>query len=346
MLFVRLRTLTNRFNARGVLAQTPAGFYRFSLLHLKVIPSPAVHHQAVPLAVAALVPAVEINQIPPAMVDFYQNKKVLITGGSSGIGLALAKLFVQNRANVCILARNPDNLQKAVSHLEGFRPSPDVEISSISADVSNSLNLNNALSPLISRWKKVDILINSAGVAHPGEFWDLEEEIFHQMMQINYFGTVNAIRAVLPPMLAAKDGIIVNISSIVGYLNIYGYTAYGASKHAVTGLSDALRMELKPQGIQVSLVYPPDTDTPQLAYENQYKPQITKMLASSGGIIHPDQVAREILSGVANRKYLILPGLENKLIYLTIRLLGKGLAYALMDRMVASALQRKSAAKK
>lgn len=280
------------------------------------------------------------------LTDFYQNKKVLITGGSSGIGLALASLLIQHQAKVCILARTPENLQKAIRKLENTRPSPDVEITSLSADVSDSANLNQALSQLFSRWGKVDILINSAGVAHPGEFWLLEEKIFHQMMQINYFGTVNAIRAVLPNMLAEKNGIIVNLSSVVGYLNIYGYTAYGASKHAVTGLSDALRMELKPHGIQVSLVYPPDTDTPQLAYENQYKPYVTRVLASSGGILNPEQVAREILVGVARGKYLILPGFENKLIYTAVRLLGKGLAYALMDRMVRSALQRKTTAEK
>ncbi len=283
--------------------------------------------------------------MPPIASDFFQNKKVLITGGSSGIGLALARLLVQTRANVCILARNPGNLQKASSQLENQRHSPEVEISYLSADVSDASNLNKALAPLLSRWENVDILINSAGVAHPGEFWNLEDKIFHQMMQINYFGTVNAIRAVLPGMLSRKNGIIVNLSSVVGYLNIYGYSAYGASKHAVTGLSDALRMELKPQGIHVALVYPPDTDTPQLTYENQYKPAVTKMLASSGGIIQPDQVAREILSGVARRKYLIIPGFENKLIYVAIRLLGKGLAYALMDRMVASALKRKATIK-
>ncbi|WP_448335075.1 SDR family oxidoreductase [Bellilinea sp.] len=280
------------------------------------------------------------------LTDFYQNKKVLITGGSSGIGLALASLLIQHQAKVCILARTPENLQKAVCELENTHPSPDVEISSLTADVSDSANLNQALSTLLSRWGKVDILINSAGVAHPGEFWQLEEKIFHHMMQINYFGTVNAIRAVLPEMLTEKNGIIVNMSSVVGYMNIYGYTAYGASKYAVTGLSDALRMELKPHGIQVSLVYPPDTDTPQLAYENQYKPYVTKVLASSGGILKPDQVAREILIGVARRKYIILPGFENKLIYFAFRLLGKGLTYALMDRMVASALQRKTTAKK
>ncbi len=284
--------------------------------------------------------------MPPPLSDFYRNKKALITGGSSGIGLALAKQLIHFGADVCILSRNPANLQKAVSELEKHRSSTDVEISSLSADVSDSLTLKNAISPLLSRWGKVDLLINSAGVAHPGEFWKLEEKIFHQMMQINYFGTVNAIRAILPAMLAEKNGIIVNISSVVGYLNIYGYTAYGASKHAVTGLSDALRMELKPLGIHVSLVYPPDTDTPQLAYENQYKPEVTKVLASSGGIVQPEQVAREILYGVANRKYLILPGLENKLIYLAIRILGKGLAYALTDRMVASALKRKTTTKK
>lgn len=277
---------------------------------------------------------------------FFSGKKVLITGGSSGIGLALASLLVQMNASVCILARRPEPLQKAHAELLALRKSPETEVLCIPADVSDPPSLKEHINQLISRWGKIDILINSAGMAHPGEFWQLDEEIFTKTMQINYFGTVNAIRAVLPAMLARKEGIIVNISSVVGYLNIYGYTAYGASKYAVTGLSDALRMELKPKGIQVSLVYPPDTNTPQLAYENQFKPAVTKALASSGGIVQPEQVAREILNGISRKKYIILPGFENKLIYFAVHLLGKGLTYALLDRMVASALQSKTAAKK
>ena len=158
------------------------------------------------------------------------------------------------------------------------------------------------------------------------------------MIEVDYFGTVYAIQAVLPGMIARGTGAIVNISSVVGYLNIYGYSAYGAAKYAVTGLSDALRMELKPKGIQVSLVYPPDTDTPQLAFEQPYKPAATKILSGGSGEEKPENVAAEILAGIARKKYVIVPGFSNKLVYLGVRVLGRGTVYAVMDRLIRPAL--------
>ena len=127
----------------------------------------------------------------------------------------------------------------------------------------------------------IDVLINSAGVVHPGEFTNLDLEKFHWMMNTNFFGTVNTIKLFLPLMQSGAH--IVNISSMAGILGVYGYTAYGASKFAVRGFSDALRSELKMQGIHLSIVFPPDTDTPQLSYENQFKPEITKEIGGTAG---------------------------------------------------------------
>ena len=114
-----------------------------------------------------------------------------------------------------------------------------------------------------------DLVINSAGIARPGEFEGVTLDDFDQMMAINFMGTVNVTHAILPAMLQRKSGHIVNISSLVGFLGMYGYTAYASSKFAIRGFTDSLRAEVKTKGIDLSIVFPTDTDTPQLAEENK-----------------------------------------------------------------------------
>jgi 3-dehydrosphinganine reductase len=159
------------------------------------------------------------------------------------------------------------------------------------------------------------------------------------MMDVNYFGTVNVLKILVPEMQKRKSGTIVNISSIAGFIGVYGYTAYGASKYAVAGFTDALRSELKPYNIHVSVVFPPDTDTPQLEYEDQFKPFITREIAGSAKLMSADFVADEIIKKVSKGKYVILPGSEGKLLYFAQHLLGRTL-YPVMDIMVRSSIQK------
>ena len=93
-----------------------------------------------------------------------------------------------------------------------------------------------------------DIVINSAGVAHPGYVQELDLDIYHWMMDVNYYGTVHVVKAVLPAMLERGSGYIVNIGSVASRIGVFGYTAYSGSKFAVAGFTDVLRMELKPHG--------------------------------------------------------------------------------------------------
>ena len=141
-------------------------------------------------------------------------------------------------------------------------------------------------------------------------------------------------------MIQRRSWHIVNISSIAGFLGLYGYSAYSASKFAVTGFSDILRSEMKPHGIRVSIAFPPDVDTPQLAYETSYQPLETQALAPLRSVMKPEAVAREILRGVARGKYLILPGFDSKLTYGLTRMLGSSL-YPLLDILHAILIRRK-----
>ena len=102
---------------------------------------------------------------------------------------------------------------------------------------------------------------------------------------------------------------------MAGYLHVFGYTAYGAAKYAVRGFSDVLRQELKPHGVHVSVVFPPDTDTPQLHYENQHKPLETRKIAGNAQAMTADAVARATVRGIERKKDYVLPGFEAKLTF-------------------------------
>ncbi len=267
------------------------------------------------------------------MKDF-ENKVALVTGGSSGIGLAAACQLAAQGAHVWLVARRIELLNAARAALETARQTPQQTFGVVSADVADAGQVDQAVRQITSASGLPDLVINSAGVTHPGYVQDLSLEIFQQMMEVNYFGTVYMAKAVLPGMIARGSGHIVNISSMAGFIGTFGYTAYGASKYAVRGFSDALRAEVKPLGINVSIVFPPDTQTPQLDYENQFKPAETKALAGNVKPMSAEEVARIMLRDAARGRYIIIPGFEPKLIYWGLGLVGNGI-YPIMDFLIS-----------
>ena len=160
-------------------------------------------------------------------------------------------------------------------------------------------------------------------------------------MDIDYHGTVNVIKLLLPHLLQRGSGHIINFSSMAGVIGTFGYSAYSGAKFAVRGFSDVIRSELKPKNIRVSIVYPPDTDTPQLAFENQFKPYETRELAGSDKPISAAAVARETLKSVSRGKYAIVPGAEAKLLYFLGTRLGNWV-YPVMDRLLAGIAKKKA----
>lgn len=274
----------------------------------------------------------------------FKGKLAVITGGSSGIGLALAQQLAAFGTKIILLARHQDTIDAACQSIK--KSSPTAQVDGLVLDVSDANAVKQIFTLINNKFGVPDLLFNCAGITHPGEFLELSPTIFRSMMEVDYFGTLYCIQEVVPGMAARRSGVIVNISSMVGFLNIYGYSAYGAAKFAISGLTDSLRMELKPKGIQVALVFPPDTNTPQLAYEQEFKPKVTQMLSSNGGYMQPEAVASEIIKGVQRKKYVILPGLENKLIYFVSHLLGRSLIYSILDVPVLKVLKRNSTTQK
>jgi 3-dehydrosphinganine reductase len=272
-------------------------------------------------------------------------KVALVTGGSSGIGKAIACGLAKRGMHVWLVAQRKELLDLARLEVETFRQSESQRIDTVSADVSDLDQVRMAVKKIAEKSGHPDLLVNSAGVAHPGYVQELDLNIFSWMMEINYFGTVYITKEILPAMLERGSGYIVNISSMAGFLGTFGYTAYGASKFAVRGFSDALRAEMKLRGIGVSVIFPSDTETAQLEYETRFKPLETKALAGNTKVMSADEVAHETIKGIERGKYIILPGLETKVIYRLNGILGGGVPF-IMDQIIAKAHEKSRLSRK
>ena len=268
---------------------------------------------------------------------YFKGKSVLITGGSSGIGFAFAKALVKNGAIPTLLARDEGRLAKAKSEILSLHP--DALIQTLIADVTNAEDLSQILAEHCAKNGTPDILINSAGVARPGYVEEIPLEVYKWTMDVDYHGTVNMVKLLLPGMLERGSAHIINISSIAGVIGVFGYTAYSGAKFAVKGFSDSLRTELKPKGITVSVLYPPDTDTPQLAWEDQFKPPETKAISGTAKPISADLLAEKALKDAAKGKASLLPNFESKLMYFVGTRMGNWV-YGIMDLMVRNAQKK------
>lgn len=260
-------------------------------------------------------------------------RHVIITGGSSGIGKATAMLLARRGATVSIIARDPVKLAQAQSEIEAARTQPASQVLAIGADVADRGQAERAIQTAMEQHGVPDGLITCAGIAHPGYFRELPIEIFEQTMAINYFGTLYCIKAALPAMEQQSNGQIVMVSSGAGLIGIYGYTPYSPSKFALRGLAEALRGELKILGMGVSIVYPPDTDTPQLEAENRTKPLETKRITATAKTWSAAAVAQEILTGMDKRSFVIAPGQEMSVLARLHSLIAPGLNWY-FDRIV------------
>lgn len=268
--------------------------------------------------------------------DFFRGRCALISGGSSGIGAAIAGELVQQGAHVFLLARQAERLEKTVAALRGTTKDRDQKIDSAVADVSNAAQVAEALRICEERLGPVDLLINSAGITQPGYVEEMPLEAFRAQMDTNYMGTVHLVKAALPGMIQRRKGWIANLSSAAGIKGVFGYAAYSASKFAIFGFSEALRAELVRHEIGVTVVCPPDTRTPMLQAETPLRPFETAYLAAQGKVLEADQVARAVLRGIERRKFLVVPGFDSKFLRFA-NGVAPGAIDWMFDRMVRTA---------
>jgi 3-dehydrosphinganine reductase len=232
----------------------------------------------------------------------------IVTGGSSGIGLATARLLADRGATVSLVARGADRLEAAAGELR----ERGATVHTRAADVADRAALTTALDELVAAAGPCEVLVSSAGLARPGRFLELPDDVFRQMIEVDYFGTLYALRSVVPGMVERGRGSVVAVSSAAGLLGIYGYSAYGPAKFAVRGLMESLRAELAPHGVHVGVVYPPDVDTPQLADENRWKPAETRAVSGTIKPLSADTVARAIVAGIERGRFVICPDLSTR----------------------------------
>jgi 3-dehydrosphinganine reductase len=231
----------------------------------------------------------------------------IVTGGSSGIGLATARRLARRGARVSLVARDQARLDAAAEQIASERSpgSDEVSVGVARADVRNAPELHSAIERLVAGRGPCDILVTASGGAHPGYFEELDEAVFRDQMDIDYFGTLHAVRAVVGPMRAQRRGHLVLISSTAALLGVFGYTAYAPAKAAVRSLAETLRPELAPDGVVVSCAYPPDTRTPGLDRENAMKPAETAAVSATIQPRDPDDVARAIMDGIERDRLVI-----------------------------------------
>ena len=269
-----------------------------------------------------------------------RDRVALVTGGSSGIGLATAKLLAAGGAHVWLVARDEARLHAALAEVNAARRTTMQCCGALSADISNADEATAVIRRVAAIVDSPSIIVNSAGIVFPGYVEELDPAAFRRQIEVNYLGAVYVTQAALPAMLKRRAGHVVNVCSVAGFLGMFGYSAYGASKYALRGYSEALRAELRPRGIDVSVVFPPDTDTPQLAYDKAARPpEVDIMLGRKVSTKSPEFVARAILDGIAHRRYIITPGLDTTVLYWLSGLAGP-LQYRIMDRLVAHALRQ------
>ncbi|KAG6597460.1 DEAD-box ATP-dependent RNA helicase 58, chloroplastic, partial [Cucurbita argyrosperma subsp. sororia] len=223
-----------------------------------------------------------------------KNRHVFITGGSSGIGLALAHQAASEGARVSILARSLKKLEEAK---DAIRLSTGIDVAVFAADVRDY----DAISKAVDEAGPIDVLVVNQGVFVPQELAEQDMDEVKFMLDVNLLGAFHMIKAALPTMKNRVDrrpASIALMSSQAGQVGVYGYTAYSASKFGLRGLAEALQQEVIGDNIHISLIFPPDTDTPGLVEEEKKRPELTNIIAAGGGRMKAELVAKKALNGI------------------------------------------------
>ncbi|MEI7013076.1 SDR family NAD(P)-dependent oxidoreductase [Leptospira licerasiae] len=251
----------------------------------------------------------------------YKGKKVFITGGSAGIGKGIAIELAKAGASVIVSARGKSNLEKTVQELRAVG-TPTAIFGFAVLDVSDKKALEKEAKKVIQTLGGLDLLICSSGFAKAGEASDLDEEVYRNLMDVNYFGHVNSALAFNDHFAKQKSGEIVFLASTLAFFSIYGYGAYSASKFAIVGFAQGFRQEMMLHGVKVKLFLPPTTDTPGLEKENTDKPELSKEIEMGSALnkVHTiDSVAKAILKWIPNKKFIGYTGWDSWLQYFLFR---------------------------
>ena len=230
------------------------------------------------------------------MKNYFQNKVIIITGASSGIGLASAKLFASYGARLSLAARSLDKLEAVAKEIGTDN------VLCVKTDVSVEADCRNLIEQTVSRFGRIDILVNNAGLSMRALFRDLDLSVVKSLMDVNFWGTVYCTKLALPYLLEAK-GSVVGVISIAGYAGLPGRTGYSSSKYAIRGFLDTLRIEHLYDGLHVMVFAPGFTAS------NVRNAALTadgsrqgKTPRDEGRMMTAEKVAEYMAKGLARRK--------------------------------------------
>jgi NAD(P)-dependent dehydrogenase (short-subunit alcohol dehydrogenase family) len=264
-------------------------------------------------------------------------KCAFITGGGSGIGLRLAQKLLERGTSLAIfdLAVRGEVRQE----LEKLAEGTGARCSFHEADLRDAPGIASAVADAVAAIGAPDLAINSAGVQISKPFEALTADEFERVVGVNLVGSRNFAAAVLPHMAAGSR--LALIASLAGIVANYGYAAYNASKFGVVGLAGALRLELAPRGIGVSVICPPEVETPMVTAERATSDPISLKLKEFSGTLGVEDACSEILAGLDAERWMIVPGRRARL---TRRLaqIFPGLLNAVSDRLVGQALKART----
>lgn len=226
-------------------------------------------------------------------MDVFAGKTAFVTGGASGIGLALGRAFAQEGMNVMLADIEADALSEAAESLSGLRP----KVRIVSCDVADPESVERAAQATIEAFGKVHVVCNNAGVAAAGGIDAISLDNWRWVLDVNLMGVLHGIRSFLPHLRAhGEGGHIVNTASMAGMNGGLGFSPYVASKFAVVGMSEGLAMQLRPHGIGVTIVCPHFVRTQLGASGRNRQPRY-----GEGPTLEPGSPAADLLAELARR---------------------------------------------
>ena len=232
------------------------------------------------------------------MKDIFNNKVVIVTGASSGIGEATAREFAANGSKVMLAARSENKLANIVSEIK----SGGYEAAYIKTDVSIEEDCRNLVQKTVEKYGTVNILINNAGLSMRASFNQVNLGVLKTLMDVNYWGTVYCTRYALPYLVANK-GSLVGVSSIAGFHGLPGRTGYSASKFAIHGFLETIRIENLKNGLHVMIIFPGFTSSEirkhALTADGTEQGESPR---EEGKLMSPEYVAKWVLKGIKKKK--------------------------------------------
>lgn len=242
----------------------------------------------------------------PMNKEYFRDKVIIVTGASSGIGLASARLFASLGALVVMAARSYDKLLELAPSVN---PDPE-RILCVKTDVTKEADCANLIGETVRKFGKIDILVNNAGISMRAMFKDLELDVIRSLMDVNFWGTVQCTKYALPYLLESK-GQVVGVISIAGFSALPARTGYSASKYAVRGFLDTVRIEHLKDGLNV-LVFAPgytESNVRKAALTADGTPQGETPLKEDK-LMSAEECARHLAKGLEKRKsQVVLTGL-------------------------------------